>query len=346
MKLISISSYPCISRYNSYNTNGINQKNKYAASFYANSDVSDILVKGDAALNENRLQDALNLYKEALQSSPNDVNINRKLGKVYHQLKDYASAEQNFKIYVNANNQNEEAWIELGEAQRQKASYSEAKKSFETALSLNPANDLARRSILETENNILSCFSPERAYAEKQEYAQKNLQAALNMAVAYMTPEYMKDLANVQIQFGKTASMGGTPNIAQYENNLTRITVSDTYKYAAPQVIAAYLVHESVHAKDNDPYTSVREEQDAYEVATKFWIKNANGVEDPEMDYAASLYKQSPSALKDRVEEIYTLRDPGIAKTSPNHPPEKKFHFIKNTAKAANQPIKEYEAIA
>jgi hypothetical protein len=140
--------------------------------------------------------------------------------------------------------------------------------------------------------------------------------------------------------------MGGTSNIAQYENYKQTITVSNSYVYASPQVIAAYLAHESVHAKDNDPYTSIREEQDAYEIAAKFWMENSNGVSDPEMDYATALYKKSPSTLSSRVEEIYTLRDPSIAKTSPNHPPTKKYHIKTARTQAASQSLMKYNVIA
>ena len=231
-------------------------------------------------------------------------------------------------------------------SQRQNGQYKKALASFEKAKSLDNSNDLANRSILETKNNILSIYNPERARAEKQAYAAQNLRTALNMTVQYMTPQFMQGLEDVVIEFGKTASMGGTTNIAQYENYKSKITVSDTYTYAAPQVIAAYLAHESVHAHDKDPYTSVREEQDAYQVATKFWIQNSNGVSDPEMDYAAELYQQSPATLNSRVAEIYKLRDPNIAETSPNHPPKKLFYFNTTKKKAASQSLQTYDVIA
>ena len=308
--------------------------------------IDAVIEQGDKALNNNKDEEALNAYKKALNMEPDNTAINRKIAKAQHKLKDYKSAEENLKIYIDQNPNDAEAWIELGEAQRQRGMYSNAITSFETALNLDNSNDLAKRSILETKNNITSIYSPQRAYEEKQAYAQKNLQEALQMAVNYMTPEYMKDLSDVQIKFGKTATMGGTSNIAQYENAIKTITISDTYQYAAPQVIAAYLVHESVHAKDKDPYTSVREEQDAYTVATKFWINNSNGVKDPEMDYAAELYTKSPETLNKRVEEIYVMRDPDIAKTSPNHPPQKKTFFKFSKNKAASQPLTAYDAIA
>lgn len=339
--MISITSYPRTNRLINNNAGF-----KQTMQIFKGTDITGLIEAGDKALNENRLNDALNAYNEAIKKSPDNVVLNKKLAKTYQNLKNYPSALENYKKYLEQNKEDSEVWILLGEVQRQMALYQDAKKSFETALSLDPQNDLAKRSILETENNILSCFSPQRAYQEQLSYAHNNLQTALNMAVNYLTPEYMKDLEDVQIKFGKTASMNGTSNIAQYENSIKTITVSNEYKYAAPQVIAAYLVHESVHAKDKDAYTSIYEEQDAYEVATNFWLKNSNGVKDPEMDYAVELYKQSPEKLRNRVAEIYTLRDPDIAQTSPNHPPEKKFNFNLKKSKAANQPIKEYSAIA
>ena len=313
---------------------------------FAGYDVSDLLAKGDNALNNNKFDEALKYYTEANKKNPNEIQTYRKLGKTYFNLKNYKASEQHYKTYLAEKPDDIDTWIDLGESQRQQGQYQKALASFEKAKSLDNSNDLANRSILETKNNILSIYNPERAKAEKEAYAAKNLREALNMTVQYMTPAYMQELADVTIEFGKTASMGGTTNIAQYENYKSKITVSDTYTYAAPQVIAAYITHEAVHAHDKDPYTSIREEQDAYQVATKFWIQNANGVSDPEMDYAAELFQQSPTTLNNRVAEIYKLRDPDIAATSPNHPPKKLFHFNPTKSKAASQSIKTYDVIA
>ena len=335
--MISISPYPYTIHKRSFKA--------VSNSFGANTNA--ILQSGDKALNENRANEALKSYLEAQKQEPNNTNINKKLAKAYHKLKDYKSAEQNFKIYLEKNPNDSEVWIDLGETQRQKGDYTNAISSFETALSLDNKNDLAKRSIMEAKNNALSVFSPQRAYEEKQKYAKKNLQEALQLTVNYMSHAFMKDLSDVQIKFGETASMGGTSNIAQYENRIKTITVSNAYKYASPVVIAAYIVHELVHAKDKDPYTSVREEQDAYQKATKFWIEHADEVEDPEMDYAAALYLQSPDTLNKRVEEIYVMRDPSIAKTSPNHPPQhRNFFHHANQTDAASQPIRSYNVIA
>lgn len=313
---------------------------------FTGGDFSTLVESGDKAINENRDKEALQYYLQAQKQEPDNPDIKRKLGKAYHKLKNYKEAESNFKLYLDKKPDNAEVWIELGEAQRQQGRYTSAIRSFETALKFDSNNDLAKRSILEAKNNALSGLSAQKAYNEKQTYAKDNLQQALQMAVDYLSPEFMSDLSDVEIKFGETASMGGTANIAQYENSKKTITVSNEYRYASPVVIAAYLVHESIHAKDKDAYTSIREEQDAYTMATKFWIKNSNGVKDPEMDYAAALYQKSPDALNQRVEEIYLLRDPSIAKTSPNHPPQKKRFFHMSHSEAASQPIKTYNVIA
>lgn len=319
---------------------------KRGAKSFAGSDISDLISQGNNALNENKFQEALNYYQQANAKEPDDKSVYRKLAKAYAGLKDYAAAESNFNIYLQDNPNDSECLIELGEVQRLGGYYHKALSNFEKAYSLDKTNDLAHRKILETKNNQLSVFDPVQAQLQKNQYAANNLKQALDMTVRYMGSDYMKGLSDVTICFGPTASMGGTANIAQWENYKNTITVSDAYTYAAPQVIAAYLSHESVHAHDKDAYTSVREEQDAYEVAAKFWMKNSNGVKDPEMDYALDLYKQSPSALSARVQEIYELRDPSIAKTSPNHPPSKLFHLNTSKRKAASTTIKQYDVIA
>lgn len=310
------------------------------------SKISMLIENGNKLLNENKNKEALNVFKEAQTINPNNSEIDKKLGKTYFKLEDYNLSTEHYKAYISKNEKDDEAWIDLGISQRKAGFYGEALKSFRKAKEINPKNDLANREILETENSILAIYAPNKAFKEKQAQATTNLREALNLTVNYLGANFMKDLADVQVLFGETASMGGTPNIAQYENYKKTITVSNAYAYASPQVIAAYLVHESIHAKDKDAFTSVKEEQDAYETATKFWIENSQGIEDPEMDYAAELYKQSPDSLKTRVAEIYQMRDPDIAQTSPNHPPTKKFHWGKPDKEAASQNLKTYEIIA
>ncbi|MCD7878630.1 MAG: tetratricopeptide repeat protein [Candidatus Gastranaerophilales bacterium] len=337
--MIKITSQPQI-----YNT--IRQNRQIDTVGFCGGDIQTLINQGDKALNENKNEEALNYYNQASALDSGNTEIYRKKGKAFYNQKNYVKAYENFKLYLEKNPDDTDCLIEMGESLRSSGKYQQALEIFQQAKSKDENNDLANRSILETKNNILYLNSPLRAKYEKEDYASNNLKTAIDMTINYMTPEFMQKISNVQIKFGETAKMGGTSNIAQYENSTNTITVSSAYKYAAPEVIAAYLVHESVHAYDQDPYTSIREEQDAYEKATKFWIKNSNGINDPEMDYAAKLYKKSPQSLKSRVAEIYQLRDPSIAKTSPNHPPSGKFSFNLKKSKAASQSLKAYNAIA
>lgn len=321
--------------------------NQRPAASFKGEDVTGLLTQGDDALNSNNNEEALKLYKQAADKAPDDVNVLRKIAKAQFKLKDYASAEENFKKFLEKNPQDADCLIELGETQRQKGCYKDALDSFKKASEYDNGNDLAKRSIAETENNILSIYNPLKAKEEKNAQAAENLKKALDMTVKYMSGAFMSELKDVTVKFGKTETMGGTANIAQYENSKKCITVSDSYIYAAPQVIAAYLTHESIHASDKDSYTSVREEQDAYAVAAEFWSKNSDGIKDPEMDYAAGLYKESPDKLNKRVEEIYMMRDSSIAKTSPNHPKEAAAAPISGSSdNSASQPLKQYDVIA
>ena len=164
--MISINSSPNISN--------IQLKKASKPSFSA-VDVSDIIAKGDIALNENRLEEALNCYSQALNKNPQETILYRKLGKTYSQMKDFSSAEKSFVEYLKTDESESEVWIDLGETQRQQGKYQAAIQSFDKAISIEPNNDVAKRSLMLTKNNMLAIFSPEQARKEKNDYASKNL---------------------------------------------------------------------------------------------------------------------------------------------------------------------------
>ena len=239
----------------------------------------------------------------------------------------------------------------LGETYKQSGYYGLAIKNFEESLNLDKSSDYAKRNLEETKNISCSIYNPHLAIAQKKAQAQKNLDEAIAIAKNYLPKGYMKDLADVCVVFDTTNEMGGRSNIAQYEHAKRKITVTGDYIWANPRIVSAYLVHEFVHAKDNDPYTSIREEQDAYEEAAKFWLTkhptdSNTPVKDPEMDYVGALYSQSPQALKDRVAEIYKLRDPKISKTSPKHPPRSTAAATSLDEGIEAEPLISYDVIA
>lgn len=311
--------------------NNFNINTYQANSFKAQANQSAINYKeqGNDYLKVNDFDKAIECYNKSISISPNYADAYFNLGKAYKLKKDFHSAiialEKAKKLTPN----DAETIIVLGEAYKQNGQYSLAIKNFQEAIVLDNLSDYAKRNLEETKNISFSIFNPQAAMAQKKAQAQKNLNDAINMAKNYLPKGYMKDLSDVCVVFDTTNEMGGRSNIAQYEHGKRKITVTGDYIWANPRIVGAYLVHEFVHAKDNDPYTSIVEEQDAYEAAAKFWLAKhptdtQSPVKDPEMDYVGELYTASPQQLKDRVEEIYKLRDPDISRTSPNHPPRSK----------------------
>ena len=90
--MISISS-PVVSKYTPVNKG----QQKVAPAFCA-VDVSELILKGDNALNNNKPEEAILAYKEAKQKNPDTLETYRKLGKAYHNIKDYSSEDKQLII--------------------------------------------------------------------------------------------------------------------------------------------------------------------------------------------------------------------------------------------------------
>ncbi len=307
----------------------------------------NLLQSGDELYKSGEYAKAIDFYNQAISADASNLDVYLSLGKAYKAQQDYKNATPNLEKYVSSSADDTEALASLGDCYFQQGYYTKAQSAYSRILELEPQNDLAKRNISEIQNSLLSCQDPILAMKQKRSQSINNLTEALKMAKQYLPASFMKDMGDLSIAFDKTAKLGGVSNIAQYEHSKKRITVTDSYTYASPQIVSAYLVHEFVHAHDKDPYTSVTEEQDAYKKETEFWLKNSNGASDPELDYAADLYKKSPETLDARVAEIYRLRDPNIATVSPNHPPGcTKLASSPIESSAANSPLKTYDIIS
>jgi len=309
---------------------------------------NDLVEEGKNYAKHQKYDEAADCFKKSIELRPEGKETYLELGKVYLRQEKYSDAASSFEEYLKTYNSDADAILYLGDAYRGSGRYSDAISQYQKASVLEPENDLAKRSLKTAENDRLACIDRQRAQKEKYDTAVANLKQAVAMTKGHLPTGYCKDLSDLTICFDKTAKLSGTSNIAQYEHAKKRITVTSDYIYAAPNIVASYLVHEFVHAKDKDAFTSVKEEQDAFREAAKYWDKNSNGVKDPEMDYVVGLYKQSTESLDARVEEIYKLRDPDIAMTSPNHPPlsSKVAASQGLELSAAGQPIKNYDIIA
>lgn len=326
------------------------QPNK-AFSAAKNQRANNYKEQGNEFLKYNDLDKAIECYKHAIELNPQFADAYFNLGKAYKFKKDYTAAIHAFEQAKKFNPNDYETITVLGETYKQNGLYQKALQNFNEAIQKDSSSDYAKRNLEETKNLQFAIFNPQSAMLQKKEYAKKNLNDAIALARNYLPTDYLKDLSDVTIAFDTTSEMGGRANIAQYEHAKRKITVTGDYVWANPRIVSAYLVHEFVHAKDNDPYTSIAEEQDAYEQAAKFWISKLPNdsvppVKDPEMDYVGELYSESPMRLKSRVAEIYKLRDPHIAATSPNHPPMQNAAATSLSKDINAQSLKSYDVIA
>lgn len=340
----------------SLNLNSINKANNKIPFSQQQSEPQKILARSvsqdetlrqqaDESAKEGYFDKAINLYKQALMVNSQNEDATLSLAKTYKLNSDFKNAIPYFQKACGQKPEDLELKTLLGECYKQNGQYIPAKQLFQEVLRINPYYDYANRNLLDTENLQKAVFSPSQAYRERQEAASKNLNTAISMASKFLPKGYMKNMADLTVTFDKTASMGGRSNIAQYEHNKRKVSVMDDYTYASPVIVASYLTHEFVHGYDNDPYTSICEEQDAYRKQAEFWVKNSLKVEDPEMDYVGDLYRQSPKTLDNRVAEIYQLRDKTIPETSYNHPPTNKKIAASQKLDMNAAPLKAYDII-
>ncbi|MBS4760827.1 MAG: tetratricopeptide repeat protein [Clostridium sp.] len=301
--------------------------------------------QADTAMKEGHFEKAIELYHKALAVNPDDIELHLSIAKTYNFNKQYNNAIFHLEKYVSLKPDDIENITLLGECYKKSGKFSQAIEKFNKALLIEPNYDYARRNLLDAQNLYNACLNPTKARQERYDAAINNLTEAVKIAKNYLPKGYMDDMKDMTVSFDKTSQMGGRSNIAQYEHNKRKISVTDEYTYASPKLVGAYLIHEFTHGKDNDPYTSIREEQDAYRVQAKYWVENVKDVYDPEMDYVADLYKQSAETLDKRVAEIYKLRDPGIPETSYNHPPNGKKAAAYGLSGLSDQPLKAYEII-
>lgn len=325
------------------------KENQVSFGYYNLDDAKVYKEQGYKFLQVRQFDRAIAAYKKALEQNPNYAEAYYELGKTYEQMGDYSNAifALNKQLHIDPNNFDGLAL--LAETYKKNGQFALATKTLEKALNLNYNNDFIKRNLEEVKNYALASSNLMGSYNLKKDQAEKNLREAILIAKEHMSKASLKKLSDINIKFDETAKMSGVPNLAQYEHKARTITITKDFIYADPKLIAAYLLHEFVHAEDNDPYTSIQEEQDAYRVQAQYWIKNSKEVKDPEMDYVAELYSKGKIELDDRVAEIYKQRDPDIAMTSPYHPPGT-MGIAANTKLSdgspnSGQPIRTYDVI-
>ena len=323
------------------NTNIKSTKTPFAGKLTSNTAKNS----ADNFVKEGYFECAIRDYKKALSFDYTDIDAHLSIAKTYSYNGQYKEAIPHIEEYLKTKPDDVENITFLGECCKKSGKFSTAIKHFERALALEPNYDYAKRNLLDAKNLYLQCLDPKKAKQERYETAVKNLTEAIKIAKDFLPKGYTNSMKDINVSFDKTSKMGGRSNIAQYEHSKRKISITDEYTYADPRITGAYLIHEFVHGKDNDPYTSICEEQDAYRMQAKYWTEKTKNLHDPEMDYVADLYKQSTKALDDRVAEIYRQRDPMIAETSYNHPPQKGKVSAYSLSSNGGQPLKAYDII-
>lgn len=283
---------------------------------------------GDKFANEDNFNKAIYYYEKAIEKKPDYPAPYYNLAKAHEKN---GNPDQTIKTYLKllkVKPDEVEAQTLLGECYEGKGDYEKARQMYEKAAKTDPKYDFAARSLKKVDYLILRQENPEKAEKLKNQTSKKNLSKALLLVQQHASPDLARVLDKVKITFNKTDSLSGHKNIAQYEHHKEKIVITDEYIWATPEITAAYIIHETVHAKDKDGISSIREEQDAYAESIKFWISHNNGVKDPELDYAAELYKENPQKLREKVGETYRTRDASMPQFSPYHTPREGVDLI------------------
>ena len=161
---------------------------------FKGEDVTELLEQGDKALNENRPEDALNIYIQAKNKNPDNIIVYRKLGKAFLNIKSYKSAQDNYKKYLDEAPNDSDAWIDYGDALRKDGLYKNSITAYEKAIEIDKGNDLAKRNIMEAKNSLLAVYSPQKARIEKDLYASENLKKALQITADYLSNNNLNNI--------------------------------------------------------------------------------------------------------------------------------------------------------
>ncbi len=303
-------------------------KLSFSSSFIDRQLALKFKIIGDEHARNEEHNTAVFYYKKAINTNPDYVQPYYNLAKVYKKRGQMAQAIDIYQKLLKVKSDEIEAQSLLGQCFTEQGNYKAAKIAYEKAVKIDPKYDFASRSLKKLENLMLAATNPIKAGEIKQQIAKNNLKKALQLVNQHASPNLTKGLEDLDITFDETDSLAGHKNIAQYENHNKKIVITSDYIWSAPEITAAYIIHEAVHAKDKDGLTSVREEQDAYQASIEFWIAHNNGVKDPELDYAAGLYRENPDKLREKVGQTYRSRDKSIPEYSPYHiPPEQQGFF-------------------
>lgn len=265
-------------------------------------------------------------YRQAIDIWPGYTDAYYNLGKVYHLLGQDDDAINAFQHLVALTPDDHEARTFLAERYSDRSDFRGALREYRTILDQEPSFDPAFRNYQYAYVQQLATSKPEAAQRLYSRYSEANLHQAKGLAKEYFEltrqPILAKLSAEIPYQFAPTQSVQGNPNLAEYDYYFAPpqglIRLSPELAFAHPNVLAAYMVHELIHANDRDPLTSITEEQDGYWEQARFWSMYKGDVLEPNLDLAVRLGRESKARLDRKVWEVYSQRGT-LPDTSPGH---------------------------
>jgi hypothetical protein len=217
----------------------------------------------------------------------------------------------------------------LGEFYEKLGDTQSAKHCYMTILHAKPDFDPARRNL-----HYLLYLDQQRFYPDtiRPLIATQNrevIHKARELLNQYFTVHHpnpvLRQLAtHMPIVFEQTQVVGDTANLAEYDPRRHVVRLQPKMLFSTANVVAAYLVHELIHALDGSYQTSILEEQDGYRELARFWRVYQGAENDPTLDRALELYGISADRLDQEIRRVYTILRPDIAERSPGHglPPD------------------------
>lgn len=282
---------------------------------------------------QRQFNQAIRSYGQAIKLNPANTNAIYNLAHTLVQSNQQKQSLPWFEYLLKVAPHDHQARAEYAEQLETLGHEKEALEQYETILTEQPNYEPAMRRHEAIHFKRSSKMFGAQAQAVQQYKGQQKLNLAIQILNQFLTHKQQSHRLNilkeVNLTFEPTVVVDNVANVAEYDHSThprPTIRFSEDMAFSHPDVIAAYLLHEIVHAEDKDPLTSIQEEQDAYREKTQFWQWRNSTIREPNLDFAQKLYEQSPQTLDSRVASYYKMRDPSIPETSPHH--GQTHHFL------------------
>jgi hypothetical protein len=266
---------------------------------------------------------AIETYRKAIALDPKYTDAYYNLARTYDVIGDKPKAIHSLQHLLEIDPDDHDARVTLAGFYEDLNLPQYAKTHYDQVLAREPRYDPALRARQLLDNLILGEVNADKALQDYQTQAAQTLMRAQGLLRPYLTKTHRPDLLqlmdHIRYEYAGTDKVVGSQNLAEYDHSHRVIRLMPSLAYAHPATVAAYLVHEFEHAKDNDNLNSIAEEQDGYLALARYWNTQDQPVVEPNLDLATELMTRGEQQLRDKVRELYLSRDPYMPETSPGH---------------------------